>query len=242
MSGAKRKRVYRSVAVEPHGTGFGVTLDGKLMHTPQRRALILPTRKLADAIAAEWHAQAAEIDPLSMPLTRLAGSAHDQVAPHRADLIERTAAYGATDLLCYRAASPPDLVARQALSWQPLVDWAAARYGAALAVTSGVRAIPQPARTLAALKRAVEGYDDLRLTAVAAATAACGSLVLALALAEGRIDGAAAWALSLLDETFQMERWGQTERWGENPELAQSRAALKADIEAAGRFLALLAE
>ena len=235
MSQAAKRRVYEHVSVEPHGTGFAVALDGKLVHTPQRRVLTLPIRALAEAIAAEWRAQGAELDPLSMPLTRLAGSAHDLVTPHRAEIVARTADYGTTDLLCYRAAAPADLAARQARSWQPWVDWAAERYGARLKVTEGVIAVEQPEAARAALARAVESYDDLRLAGLAAATAALGSLVLALALAEGRLDAEAAWALSLLDEIHQVERWG------EEAEAAKARAALKADIEAAGRFLALLA-
>jgi chaperone required for assembly of F1-ATPase len=235
MSTATQRRIYKTVSVEPHGTGYAVALDNKLVITPQRRVLAVPIRALAEAIAAEWRAQGAVLDPLSMPLTRLAGSAHDLVAPNRAEIVARTADFGATDLLCYRATTPADLAARQAQSWQPWVDWAAERHGARLTVTEGVIAVEQSEAARAALARAVEGYDDLRLAGLAAATAALGSLVLALALAEGRLDAEAAWALSLLDEIHQVEHWGEV------GEAAKARAALKADIEAAGRLLALLA-
>jgi len=235
MSGTRRRRVYREVAVEPHGAGFAISLDGKLVHTPQRRVLAVPTHAAADAIAAEWRAQGAELDPQTMPITRLAGSALDLVAPHRAEIVARTAAYGATDLLCYRAGAPAELATRQAEAWQPWIEWAAERYGARLAVTVGVVAVAQPEQALASLARAVEAHDDLRLAALAAATAALGSLVLALALAEGRLEAEAAWSLSLLDEMHQAERWG------EDKEASRARAALKADIEAAGRFFELLA-
>jgi chaperone required for assembly of F1-ATPase len=65
-------------------------------------------------------------------------------------------------------------------------------------------------------------------------TAACGSLIIALALSVGRLDAAEAFALSQLDEIFQIEAWG------EDAEAKQRREALAADIAATARFLALL--
>lgn len=234
MMRRRRKRAYRRVAVVPVEGGFGIVLDGQPVATPAKARLVLPNRPLAEAVAAEWEAQGLVIDPLAMPLTRIAGSAIDLVGPGRAEVISRTAAYAATDLLCYRADGPPELAARQRVAWQPVLDWATLRYGAPLSVTAGVIAVAQPAAALEAFHRVVAGYDDMRLTAVAAATAACGSLLLALALAEGRIDAEAASALSQLDEAYQSELWGGDE------EADRRRQALRADIIAAARFLALL--
>lgn len=234
MTKALKKRVYKTARLVARGDGFGVALDGKPVETPRGRALVLPTRALADAVAAEWAAQGETIDPLAMPLTRLAGSAIDLVMPHRKEVVARTAAYAATDLLCYRAEEPPGLVERQNAGWQPVVEWAAERYGAPLRVTAGVVAVEQPSETLARLAQAVGSYDDMALAALAAAAAA-GSLLLALALAEGRLDAETAFALSQLDERYQ------SERWGEDPEALLRRAALRAEIAGAARFLALLA-
>jgi chaperone required for assembly of F1-ATPase len=142
--------------------------------------------------------------------------------------------YGDTDLLCYRADGPDDLVARQNAAWQPLLDWAETALGARLAVTSGILAIDQPTTALAALRAALDRADIWRLTAIQAAAAASGSLILALALAEGRIDGPALFALAQIDETYQMELWGETE------EAKPRRDALAADIDAAARLLTLL--
>lgn len=231
----RRKRAYRGVAVVPLEGGFGIALDGKPVATPAKARLVLPSRALAEAVAAEWEAQGPEIDPLAMPLTRLAESAIDLVGPGRAELIARTAAYAATDLLCHRADGPAALVARQQAAWQPVLDWAALRYRAALKVTTGVITVEQLPAALEALRRAVAAYDDMQLTAVAAATAACGSLLLGLVLAEGRIDAEAASALSQLDEAYQSELWGEDE------DAARRRQALRGDIAAAARFLILLA-
>ena len=230
------KRVYRQAATRPAGDGWGVALDGRAMRTPGRNELVVPSEMLAAAIAAEWDAQRDEIRPMTMPLTRLAATAIDRTCMQRAQIVAETANYAGTDLVCYRADHPPELAARQQSGWQPLLDWATVRYDASLAVTSGVIPTRQSAASLKAFARAVAALDDFRLTALHTLAAACGSLVIALALLEGRLDAATAFAASQLDETFQIEAWG------EESEAAERRRALEADIEAAARFLSLLGE
>src|SRR5690606_24662614 len=195
------KRFYKEVAVADTDQGYAVMLDGRPVRTPARKPLSLSSRALAEAIAAEWRAQGDRVDPASMPLTRLATTAIDLAAARRPAIVDEIAAYAATDLLCYRADSPAELAARQHTAWQPLLDWVAVRHGAQLAVTAGVVPRPQPSEALAALRRTVEAQDDLALVALHAATVAAGSLVLALALLDRRIDAAEAFALSQLDET-----------------------------------------
>lgn len=224
------KRAYKDVATAPADGGFAVLLDGRPVRTPGRRALVVPGAALAEAIAAEWRAQGERVEPHTMPLTRLASTALDLVAERRPAIVEEIAAYAATDLVCYRAEAPAELRARQDAAWQPLLDWAAERYGAALLATAGVVPRPQPAAALAALRRAVEAQDDLGLVALHAATAAAGSLIVGLALLEGRIDAAAAFDVSQLDETFQIEKWG------EDAEAARRRRALRADLAEAATF------
>jgi len=228
------KRVYKSVETRAVEGGWGVALDGRPLRTPAKRDLRVPSERLAAAIAAEWDAQNPEISPETMPLTRLAATAIDRTAEKRAEIVAEIAAYAGTDLVCYRADHPPALAARQEATWQPLLDWAAGRYDAGLAVTAGVLPLAQSPTSLKAYAAAVAALDDFRLTALQSATAACGSLVIALALHEGRIDSEAAFAASQLDETFQIEAWG------EDAEATQRRALLAADITAAAQFLELL--
>jgi chaperone required for assembly of F1-ATPase len=227
------KRFYKTAGTVPAAGGRGVALDGRLVKSPGKRDLVVPSAALAAAVAAEWDAQQGEIRWETMPLTRLAGAAVDGSAQREA-IVRQVAHYAGTDLVCYRASHPPALVARQHVVWQPLIDWAAERYGAPLMVTRGVIPAIQPAASLAAFAAAVAVHDDYALTALHAATAACGSLVIALALLEGRVDAGEAFAASQLDESFQIEAWG------EDVEEAQRRAALAADIAAAARFVRLL--
>jgi chaperone required for assembly of F1-ATPase len=228
------KRFYKEAKVVAADGEFAIELDGKPLRTPEKRALTVPTMTLAEAIAGEWQGQGVTVKPLSLPLTRLVSTALDRVKPRRVEVIAEIAKYATTDLLCYRADEPRELIERQAQIWQPLLDWAEARLDAAFTVTQGVTPLAQRQATLAAIERAIATHDAMRLVALHLATAACGSVVLALALLGERISAEEAFAAAQLDETFQIERWG------EDAEQAKTRAALKDDIALAARFAALL--
>ena len=230
------KRLYSKAEPVPREHGYGIAIDGRPVKTPGKGDLTVPTGALAAAIAEEWNAQEGEVRPATMPLTRLATTTLDRVATQRKTVVQQTANYAGTDLLCYRAGHPPALAARQQSMWQPLIDWAVLRYDAPLSVTNGVIPKSQATTSLRAFAAAVTELDDFALTALHLATTACGSLVLGLALLEGRIDAAEAFAASQLDESFQIEAWG------EDPEQLERRRALAADIEAAVRFVSLLRE
>jgi len=230
------KRFYKSAGVTETPEGFGVALDGKPVRTPAKRPLMVPTRALAEAIAREWLAQGKTVDPNGLPLTRLASIALDLVAPRREAVVAEVAKYAATDLVCYRADQPPELAERQHAAWQPLVDWASLRFDAPLTVTAGILPLPQPPASLKALEIAVAAYDTHRLAALHLATAACGSLVVALALIEGRIDAEAAFASAELDQSYEIKRWG------EDVEQAKRRQGVKEDIALAARFISLLTD
>ncbi len=226
------KRFFRAASIAEAEGGYAVLLDGKPIRTPAKAPLTVRSRKLAEAIAAEWEAQGETIEPATLPLTRLAGTAIDLVAQRRDEIVAEIAKFAATDLVCYRADQPSELAVRQHRAWQPHLDWAGARY-ASLAVTAGVSPVAQAPAALDAYRRAVAAYDDMMLAALHLATATLGSLVLALALVEGRIDAAAAFAAAELDQSFQIERWG------EDAEAMARRAAIRDDVEAAARFAAL---
>lgn len=228
------KRFYRNATVAESASDFLVQLDGKPMQTPAKNPLAAPRRALAEAIAAEWESQGDEVNTVALPLTRLASTAIDRVIPRRSEVIAEIARYAATDLLCYRAADPPELAARQHAAWQGLLDWVERRFDARLVVTDSITPVAQTPAALAALERAIAARDAMMLVALHLATAACGSVVLGLAVIEQRLSPQEAFAAAQLDESFQIERWG--EDW----EQTKRRAALQDDIALAARFAGLL--
>lgn len=228
------RRFYRTASAGPCAGGFGIFLDGRPLPTPAKAPLVLPGAALAEAIAAEWREQGEKIEPARMPLMQIASTAIDRVARQRADVIGDTLAYAGTDLLCYRAAFPPELAARQREAWDPPLAWLQRRHDVALQVTDGVFAVKQEEAALHRLRRALEAQEDLRLTAFSLLTAALGSFVLALAVIEGEMDWERAFEAAMLDERFQAERWG------EDHEAIQRNANLRRDVEAYARFLVLV--
>lgn len=228
------KRFYKTVDVAAVDAGWDVRLDGRPVRSPAKAPLSFASEALARAVAAEWDAQGEQVAPHSMPLMQLAATAVDVVARTRDDVVAGVAKYAETDLLCYRAEHPRELVERQGRVWQPLLDWAMLRYDAPLHVCAGLMPQPQPEAATRALHAAVAAYDDWMLSALQSATSACGSLIVALALLERRLDAEAAFEASQLDESYQIEQWG------EDPEATKRRATLRVDIDAARRFADLL--
>jgi chaperone required for assembly of F1-ATPase len=231
------KRFWEIVGIEPGEAGFAILLDGKPMHLPGGAVLRVDAEPLARAIATEWQAaggvKGGEMSFADTPLTRVAGTAQQRIAPDPAPTVDAIARYAESDLLCYRADAPQELVARQSREWQPWLDWAARTYDAPLRTGTGLAYVRQHRGSVAALRTVVAGLDVAALTALGIAVPALGSLVLGLALAEGRLDAASAHALGALDELFQIEAWG------EDPEAASRRGAIAADVALAERFLEL---
>ena len=233
MSAWSARRFWTTASAVPVEGGFTVHLDGRQVRTPLKSPLVLPTLALAEAVAAEWQAQEGTVKPETMPFTRMANSAVDKVKPQFVAVADMLAEYGGSDLLCYRAEGPAELVARQAEEWDPLLDWASAELGAALRTTTGVMPVTQPESSLAALRSLVHGFGAFQLAAFHDLVAITGSLVLAMAVTRGRIDVAEAWRLSRIDEDWQIALWGEDE------EAAEVAARKRADLVQADRFFTL---
>jgi chaperone required for assembly of F1-ATPase len=207
---ARVRRFYKKTEMTEEEGGFVLRLDGKRAMTPGKNPLAVPRRDLADAIVAEWDAQGEFITPASMPVTRLANSAIDGVASRLAEVWAGVLAYAGTDLLYYRAGEPEGLVERQHAAWDPIVAWAEKRFGVRFVLAEGVMHVAQPKPTLAAIRAAVEPFDDpFRLAGLSLATNLSGSALIALALAEGALDVDAAWKAAHVDEDWNIEKWGE---------------------------------
>lgn len=233
MSGWAARRFWKTASAVPVEGGFAVHLDARPLRTPLKAPLVLPTLGLAEAVAGEWQAQGDTVDPTAMPFTRTANSAIDKVAPQQEEVAAMLAAYGDSDLLCYRAEEPADLVARQAEAWDPLLDWSGTVLFAPLVKTAGVIHVKQSPASLAALRGQVDRLSPFQLAAFHDLVAISGSLVLAMAVTRGRISASEAWSLSRVDEDWQISQWGEDE------EAAESAARKREAFLHADRFYGL---
>ena len=239
---ALRRKFYEAVAIAEGTDGFALTLDGRSVKTPARRALALPERALAHALAEEWLAQREHVDPATMPLTRLASTIIDGVADAHAGVADDIAKFFASDLIFYRADRPAGLVARQSQAWDPVLAWARDELGAHFMLGQGMSYVTQPEAAVSAARAALPGIsgevrdarDTWRLGALHSITTLTGSALIALAMLRGRLNVVEAWAAAHVDEDWNMETWGRDK-------LALERRAFHfAEMQAAARVLQIL--
>ena len=222
MSEWALKRFWKEASAEKTETGYAVLLDGRPVKTPAKASLAVPTRAMADAIAAEWDAQVETVNPADMPFTRSANAAIDKVSLQHDEVAQMLADYGDADLLCYRAASPQVLIDRQAEIWDPALDWASETLGARLEPRSGVMHAPQSQASLDRLAAQVHALDNFQLAAFHDLVTLSGSLVLAFAAAHGWRDADTIWDISRLDDLWQEEQWGRDEEAHEAAEIKRA--------------------
>lgn len=220
MSDWKPKRFWKLATVAERDGSFAVELDGRPVRTPAKTLLSLPTRPMAEAVAAEWDAQEKEVDPHTMPFTRSANAAIDKVSVQHAEVADLLAAYGDSDLLCYRAVHPAELATRQSQIWDPALDWARDTFGVRLITVNGLMHQPQPESVQAQLSARVHDLSDFQLAAFHDLVSLSGSLVLGFAATLDWRDPDEIWRISRLDELWQEEQWGPDEE-------AQALAELK---------------
>jgi chaperone required for assembly of F1-ATPase len=228
------KRFWKDVAVEREDGGWAIRLDGRPVKTPARASLVVPSERLAQAIAEEWGSVGETIDPRAMPLTGLANAAIDRVAPQRQAFAEGLARYAEADLACYRAEGPRELAARQERSWDELLAWARRRYDVDFVTTCGLIHVAQPDATVERLAHAVAALDPFRLAGLSPLVTVGGSLVAGLAVVEKALTPEQAWDAVSIDDRWQLEQWGSD---------AEAEAALenrRRDFFAAARFVDLL--
>lgn len=221
------KRFYKDVTVRQEPDGYAILLDGRPVKTPGKKPLAVPSPVLAEAVAEEWRAQDKVIDPSKMPLTRIVNSTIEGVIDHRSDVADDVVAFAGSDLLCYRAAGPEVLVARQSAAWDPIIAWAAEDLGARFVLAEGIMPIEQSPTTLEKIAAAVRPLDPFRLAALHVVTTLTGSALIALAVLNGRLTAAEAWAAAHIDEDYEIEQWGR------DVEADERRAARSVDMHAA---------
>ncbi len=233
MSDWKAKRFWKSAQAVACDGGFTVMLDGRPVRTPAKSPLMMPTMAMAEAVAAEWDAQEDIIDPRIMPVTRGANAAIDKVRTQRQEVIGLLADYGDSDLLCYRAAGPAELIKRQADAWDPMLDWAEVHLGVRLFVGEGVMHVTQPSAALSKMHAEVAAFDDFALAGLHDLISISGSLILALAITKNGVTVEEAWTFSRIDEHWQIEQWGEDE------EAAEAESVKRAAFLDAARFYLL---
>lgn len=222
----KPRRFYKDVTVVETEGGFGILLDGRNLRTPKAERMVLPTRAVAEQVAEEWAGQGETLELATMHATRLANTAIETIGASREGVADQVAQYAGSDLLCYYAEAPAELVRRQEAAWGPVLARAGAEEGLEFERCEGIQHQDQPAETLARVREIALSLDDFALAGLAFGTPLFGSAVLAIALLRGWTSGDAAFELSRLDEAFQEEKWGIDSEAAERTARLQGEAVM----------------
>ena len=222
----KPRRFYKAVAVAEVEAGYVVQLDGRSLRTPRAHPMVLPTLAIAEQVAEEWAAQGEVIEMAGMHATRLANTAIETIGGSREAVADQIARYAGSDLLCYYAETPAELVARQAANWGPVLARAEAEEGLRFERCSGIQHRDQPAETLARVPEIALSLDDFGLSGLAFGTSLFGSAVLAIGLLRGWFSGEEAYDLSRVDEAFQEGKWGIDAEAAERTERLRDEARM----------------
>jgi len=223
----KPRRFYKDVTVAAADDGgFGISLDGRNLRTPQGRAFRAPTRPVAEQVAEEWAGQGETIELATMHANRLANTAIESIGGSREAVADQIAQYAGTDLTCYFAEGPAALVERQNAAWGPVLERARAEEGLAFVRAEGIVHRDQPPETLARVRALALELDDFALAGLAFGVSLFGSAVLALGVQRGWLGGEEAFELSRVDEAFQEEKWGVDEEAAERTERLREEARM----------------
>ncbi|WP_136657412.1 ATP12 family chaperone protein [Nitratireductor sp. XY-223] len=229
------KRFYERAHIDDSEGKFPILLDGKPIRTPAGNLLEMPTNDLAELLCAEWNAQQDEINPVTMPATRLVNTAIDGIASDPQAIVEDILRFAGTDLLCYRADGPQRLVDRQNAHWDPVIDWAHSSLGARFVLAEGVMHVEQPKEAINAIGIHLSAFESpIALASLHTFTTLTGSALLAVALAREFLTAEDAWTAAHVDEDWNAEQWG------EDAEAKARRAFRWGDMQAADRALKAL--
>lgn len=229
------KRFYKEASVGERDGSFAILLDGKNIKTPGKVNVVVPSEELANLVAKEWAAQEKEIDPATMPLTRLVNTIVERGNEALDDVKAEIVKFAGNDLLVYRADSPQELVDLQTKHWGGALEAFSKRYDVSFNAITGVMHQDQPAEVQARIGEIIAHYSDFEACSTMSITSITGSAVLAIGLKEGLFTPAQVLETAYVDEDYQAQHWG------EDAEATRMRAFKRQDFDAAVTVLGLVA-
>lgn len=233
------KRFYKIVTHHETSEGFRIHLDGKPVKTPQKNILSTSHEGLAEAIVLEWASQGDAILPDTMPLTQILTTKIDRVSAQRAEMTGFLLKYINTDLIFYRAETPPEMPQRQAEAWDPILKWMEQRFDCQLKTTTTIQAIEQPQKLHEAISKNIISLDDDHFTILQLVSSLTGSIAIGMMFLEKKINAENAFNAARVEEKYHGEIYGE-EKYGPEPQQEKKDRAIQRDLTAAANYLDLI--
>ena len=226
------KKFWEKVSIKKISSdSFCVMLDKRILKTPLKRELVLPNLNLAQEIVKEWDQDSKKINTESMIFYGLISTSLDKIIDNKNLYINDILDYIDTDLICYRAENPKELVELQKNKWDPIILLLEKYIGTKVEVFQGVLPKKQHATVHLKLNNIVNQSDIFEISALHRITNITGSIFLSLCVLKKDISKNEVFELSFLDELWQAENWGFDQ------ETSQKRKEISIELNRCISFL-----
>ena len=206
------KKFWKKVeVVEIFTNTYQIQLDNKILKTPMKKDLMFLNYQLASETSKEWDINGNIINTDGMIFYGLVSTAIDKITKNRNLFINQILSFIDTDLICYRAGTPNELVQLQNKRWNPIISIIEKYTGFRLETFIGVMPSKQKKVVHLKVKQLVNEFSDLEISALHRITNLTGSIFLSLCILNGDLSNSDAFEFSFLDELWQVENWGDEE-------------------------------
>jgi len=222
------KKFYRQATIATADGWYEINLDKKKLRTPHGNIFRVPSEPLALAIATEWNSQETMVNRHSMHLTSLCNTAlENPYYKTREQLTNTIIHFLETDTICYRQKEEEDLADLEREKWDPILQWAADRYGIEITPTWSIQPPVVTDASKEIIRRHLLSYSDWALFGYSYAVDTIKSLMIIMALIDKHINVETAVDLARLEQIYQTNRWGTVE-WAHDIEMYDVRGRLSA--------------
>ena len=229
------KKFWEKVSIKKISSdSFCVMLDKRILKTPLKRDLILPNLNLAEEIVKEWDQDSKKINTESMIFYGLISTSLDKIIDNKNLYINDILDYVDTDLICYRAESPKELVELQKNKWDPIILFIEKYIGIKVQVFQGIFPKKQHTTVHTKLTNLINQFSIFEISVLHRITNITGSIFLSLCVLKKDISKKEVFELSVLDELWQSENWGFDE------EISQKRKEISIELNRSIFFLECL--
>lgn len=207
----KTPRFYDRAEVAEVEDGWTFVLDGRHVMSEAGNDIIFPSRGVAELVAAEWDYQRDFIRPVTMPLMKLCSTASEQIPVDKLEMLHSFKGTLENDVVAQRNRDNPTIVRLQNKFYNPILLWMEEMWGDRLRLTEWVASRDQPFDLILDVLDHVALMDDWRFAMLDTLTTQTSSVMLPLAIVEGRMDLETALQASRIEVDWQMRRDGRVE-------------------------------
>ena len=213
------RKFWKTVKVKKNSSNsYEILLDKNVLKTPLQKDLIIQNSKIAEEIYKEWNQDTNILDTDAMIFYGIISTSIDKISNDRILYINDILDFVDTDLICYRAEGPNDLVQWQSKNWDPILLKVEKYINNKIDVFKGIMPLKQNKGIKFKITKFLTKFSDLEIIALHKITNITGSIFLSLCILNNDIIKEKVFELSHLDELWQAENWGYEEEASKNRE------------------------